>query len=121
MAKDFLPYSNLWLITDNWSKNIEAWNHGEWNKINAEECEKFVEDSIKQLNHSIRYFKDKEIIHILKITESIKAQIDEFKPKVPLLSALRKEGLKARHWEQISEKVGFKIFPDENFTFAKAL
>jgi polyhydroxyalkanoate synthesis regulator phasin len=50
--------------------------NGEWGKINAEECERFVEDSVKSLNHSIRYFKDKEIVHILKIAESVKAQID---------------------------------------------
>jgi dynein heavy chain len=90
MAKDFLPYSNLWLITNNWINNSENWTSGEWHQINAEECERFVEDSIKNLNHAIRYFKDKEIIHILKIAESVKAQIDEFRPKVPLLSALRK-------------------------------
>lgn len=76
MAKDFLPYSNLWLITNNWINQIESWMNGEWGKINAEECEKFVEDSVKSLNHSIRYFKDKEIVHILKIAESVKAQID---------------------------------------------
>lgn len=86
--------------------------HGEWTAIDAESCEKFVEDSIKNLNYAIRVFKEKEIVHILKITEAIKYQIDEFKPKVPLLSALRKNGLKDRHWKQISEKVGFEIYPD---------
>ena len=33
-------------------------------------------------------------MHILKIAESVKGQIDEFRPKVPLLLALRKKGLK---------------------------
>jgi len=31
--------------------------------------------------------------------------------------ALRKKGMKERHWEQISEKVGFTVMPDENFSF----
>lgn len=35
--------------------------------------------------------------------------------------ALRKKGMKERHWEQISEKVGFTVMPDENFSFQKAL
>jgi dynein heavy chain len=68
--------------------------YGEWASIDAEACEAFVEDAIKNLNYSIRVFKEKEIVHMLKITESIKYQIDEFKPKVPLLSSLRKEGLR---------------------------
>lgn len=31
--------------------------------------------------------------------------------------ALRKNGMKKRHWDQISEKVDMKVEPDENFTF----
>jgi len=54
---------------------------------------------------------------VLKIAEIVKTQIDEFKPKVPLLVALRKEGMKDRHWKAVSEKVGFEVFPTEDFTF----
>ena len=32
--------------------------------------------------------------------------MDEFKPKVPVLVALRKKGMNNRHWEEISEKIG---------------
>jgi dynein heavy chain len=80
--------------------------HGQWHDIDADQCEKFVEDSIKNLLYAIRYFKDKEIVHILKIAESVKAQIDEFRPKVPLLMSLRKKGLRERHWNQLSKKIG---------------
>lgn len=76
--------------------------HGEWNTIDAEACERFVEESLKNLNYAIRIFKEKEIVHILKIAEGIKYQIEEFRPKVPLLLALRKQGLRDRHWNQIS-------------------
>lgn len=52
---------------------------------------------------------------------AVKAQVDEFKPKVPLMVALRKKGMEKRHWEQISNKIGFQAEPDEGFTFKKAL
>jgi len=42
---------------------------------------------------------DKQIIGALKIAEAVKAEIDEFRPKVPLLLALRKKGMTVRHWE----------------------
>ena len=58
---------------------------------------------------------------MLKIAQSVKEQIDEFKPKVPLMVSLRKKGLVERHWTQISEKVGFEVLPKEGFTFQKAL
>lgn len=58
---------------------------------------------------------------MLKIAQSVKEQIDEFKPKVPLLVSLRKKGMVERHWKQISDKVGFEVAPNETFTFSKAL
>ncbi len=53
----------------------------------------------------------------MKIAESIKNEVEEFKPFVPLALALRTEGMKERHWNAISEKVGFKVEPFEGFTF----
>lgn len=69
----------------------------------------------------IRLFRDKELPGILKIAESIKGDIEEFKPFVPLALALRTEGMKDRHWEVISEKVGFEVKPYEGFTFNHCL
>lgn len=50
--------------------------YGEWESIDADNCEKFVEDATKNLNYAIRVFKEKEIMHILKIAEGVKFQID---------------------------------------------
>jgi len=58
---------------------------------------------------------------MLKIAESIKEGVDKFKSTVPLAVALRKEGMKDRHWDEISEKVGFEIRPDENFTLTTVI
>ena len=57
----------------------------------------------------------------MKIAESVKGQVDEFRPKVPLLLALRKKGLKERHWKQLSSKIGIEVMPNEEFTFSQAL
>ena len=54
----------------------------------------------------------------------MKAEIDEFRPKVPLLSALRKKGMTVRHWTQVSQLKGLDsvINPDEQgFCFAEVL
>jgi dynein heavy chain len=52
-----------------------------------------------------------------KISEKVKVQIEEFKPKVPLMVALRKKGMYTRHWEQISKKIGFNINLSETTSF----
>ena len=41
----------------------------------------------------------------------MKQYVDEFKVKVPLLVALRKEGMSKRHWKELSEKSGVEINP----------
>jgi dynein heavy chain len=47
----------------------------------------------------LRYFREKDLPKIQKIAETMKKYIDDFKPYVPLAVALRKEGMKDRHWD----------------------
>ena len=51
----------------------------------------------------------------------MKTSIDDFKPIVPLAEALRKDGMLDRHWEALSEQVGFEIKPDEDFTLTSVI
>ena len=58
---------------------------------------------------------------MLNIADQIKKGVDDFKTTVPLAVALRKEGMKDRHWDEISEKVGFEIRPEEGFSLTKVI
>lgn len=51
----------------------------------------------------------------------MKAKIEEFKPIVPLAEALRKDGMLDRHWDALSNAVGFEIRPDEHFTLTTVI
>ena len=39
-----------------------------------------------------------------EVAKHIKAEVNAFKPHVPLVMALRNRGMAGRHWEEISEK-----------------
>ena len=121
MVKQFTPYSNLWITGHKWFENIENWMNGDWETLDAPAAERFVEDSVRTIASCSRFFKERDIESILKIANMIKGQLDEFKPKVPLMVALRKKGMVERHWNQISQKVGFEVAPTEGFTFSKVL
>ena len=71
----------------------------DWEKLDAVSAEKFVDEGSRTLTGVIRFFKDRDMGPVLKIAENIKKEIDEFKPKVPLMVALRKHGMKERHWK----------------------
>jgi dynein heavy chain len=48
--------------------------------------------------------------------------MEAFKPKLPLMVALRKEGMKERHWKEVSKLAGVEINPaEEDFTFKKVV
>lgn len=121
MNKDFLPYSNLWTTATSWFKNSVHWLNDPWETLDADACEKFVEESVKTMAQVTRFFKDKDIPAITKIGETVRSQLDEFRPKVPLMVALRKKGMKERHWDQVSNAIGFQLRPDESLTFTKVL
>lgn len=121
MAKDFLPYSNLWLTTRNWHKCHTSWLNDTWEKLDANEVDTTFESSNKIVSQVLRYFREKDLPKIMKVAETMKKNIDEFKPYVPLAVALRKEGMKERHWDAISEKVKFDIRPVEGFTLTSVI
>ncbi len=99
MIREFTPYSNLWITADAWIKNNASWLNDPWDTLDAVAAEKFVEDGSRTLMQVIRFFKDRNIDAVLKIAQKVRQEIEEFKPKVPLMVALRKPGMMDRHWK----------------------
>lgn len=56
-----------------------------------------------------------------EVAQEIKGRIEEFKPFIPLIQGLRNPGMRSRHWEQLSDDLGFPIRPKANLTFSKCL
>lgn len=49
----------------------------------------------------------------------MKAKVEEFKDNLPLVQTLFNPGLRDRHWEQISEIVGYPLKPDDDMCLSK--
>ena len=111
----------MWLTTRNWFKSHHSWLNDAWENLNAIELDNTFDQANKTISAVLRYFRDKDYPKITKIAETMKKNIDEFKPYVPLAVALRKEGMKDRHWDQISDKVKFDIRPVEGFTLTSVI
>lgn len=117
LTKEYEPYYNLWTTTDDWFNNHRSWLNDPWEDLDAPDMEEKVTSYIKTSNKVIRYFREKDQGDILKIAETVKADLDKFKPLVPIAIALRKDGMYDRHWKQLSEQVGFEVKPTEDFVF----
>lgn len=122
MQRDFAPYSHLWTAVHGWKVGFEQWMYDEWSTVDALECQKFCENSSKSLGGVIRFLKEKGIHSVIGIAEQVKKEIDEYRPKIPLLVALRNRGMTDRHWKAISEKCDKPIkYTDAEFNFKKIL
>ena len=56
-----------------------------------------------------------------KLAQTVREKIEDFKDHMPIIMTLGNPGLKKRHWEQISEIVGFPIKVDSDLTLGKVL
>lgn len=51
----------------------------------------------------------------------MREQIEEFKEHMPIIQTLGNPGMKERHWEKVSEIIGFPIQVDAELTLAKII
>jgi dynein heavy chain len=79
--------------------------------------EKFIEESHRNLHHVVKFMKEREVHMIMRVADRVKCAIEEFRPKVPLMVALKKEGMRDRHWAAISQSVGFRVHPGDREDF----
>lgn len=56
---------------------------------------------------------------VRKLAEIVRIKIEDFKEHMPVILTLGNPSLKSRHWEQVSEIVGFPIKVDQYMTLAK--
>eukprot|EP00760_Papus_ankaliazontas_P012185 PhM_4_TR15212/c0_g2_i1/m.1704/K10408/DNAH; dynein heavy chain, axonemal len=109
IAKDFEPYATLWTTADDWRTMHHSWMNDPFDTVDAEDLDKQVQTMWKNILKSTKAFKDKP--SILKISEEVKSQIDEFRPIIPVVKFLRTQGMQDRHWAQICKEVGFEVRP----------
>ncbi len=105
-----------------WYTDIDTWMDSQFLTIDANAAERFVEESFRSIVTANKYFKDKAMSQIVGIGDKVKAEMDKFKPNLPLMVALRKDGMQQRHWKEVSNLAGIEIDPEEDgFNFRRIL
>ena len=99
------------------------WLNGPMNALDPEVLEKDVKDMWKANFKSIKNFDTEEgtLLAPLKVAETLKAQIDEFQAKLPLISCLCNKGMRERHWAEVSTILGYPFKPNDSTTLSSVL
>jgi dynein heavy chain len=111
LEKEFKPYSDLWTTTFLWQDSYRKWHTDPFESLNSEEIEQTVAVAGKTMLNLAKVFRDKAAM--LKIVEEVQKGVQEFKPLVPIAAALLNPGMKDRHWDGLSEKLGIKLVVNE--------
>jgi len=122
IVSDFTPFFELWTTVETWEISQKSWRTDDFEKLDAVYLEETVDNAKKLSAKCMKVFRSKDNMGpILKIAEAINKKVNEFVPNVPIIMALRTEGMKDRHWDAISEKVGQVVKPYPGFTMKTLL
>eukprot|EP00756_Hemistasia_phaeocysticola_P037122 Hpha_TRINITY_DN16680_c2_g10::TRINITY_DN16680_c2_g10_i1::g.182374::m.182374/K10408/DNAH; dynein heavy chain, axonemal len=98
--KEFKPYHDLWITTDEWLKNSETWHKDGFDTLDPDEIKRCVDQTEKVMNTLRKTFKDKPQKNVV---EKVQEQVMSFQPLVPIVQSLRGKGMRERHWQELAE------------------
>ncbi|XP_014239722.1 dynein heavy chain 1, axonemal-like isoform X2 [Cimex lectularius] len=107
LTKTFTPFKNLWATASDWLQTADMFLDNPIMNIDPSTIEGIVNEHAKTMTKCIKLFS--EIPACLKIAETIKELIEEFKPHIPIIQALCAKGMRKRHWEEFQTMTGIPI------------
>ncbi|XP_053995639.1 dynein axonemal heavy chain 1-like [Hylaeus anthracinus] len=119
LIREFESYRSLWVTASDWLRWHEVWMDNPLIHVDGSQVDSLVIDMYRIITRSIRTFQEQPQVQAIATT--IKDQIDEFKPYIPLIQALREPGMKDRHFEQLSAQTGIQMTLTPIITFKNLL
>ncbi|CAB3230574.1 unnamed protein product [Arctia plantaginis] len=98
--------------------------HHEWMSSRARSFEPEDIEGDVSYYYKIVYKLEKQFQDVpdtFRLASSVRQRMDDFKTNVPIIQTLGNPGMKPRHWEKISEIVGFPIVVDDELTLEKVI
>ncbi|XP_040310640.1 dynein axonemal heavy chain 12 isoform X5 [Herpailurus yagouaroundi] len=141
------PYQKFFNFVLKWQRTEKRWMDGGFLDLNGENMEADVDEFSREVFKTLKFFqmkRKKELQEKRKAAKkrslgedkleeepkenptiimcsTVMEQIKVFKDYIPTVSILCNPGMRARHWKQISEIVGYDLTPDSGTTLRKIL
>ncbi|XP_047042351.1 dynein axonemal heavy chain 7 [Helicoverpa zea] len=114
-----VPYKKLFDAGYDFLEKHNTWMSTKVGSFDPEEIEGDVSYYYKIVYKLEKSFAEVPETH--RLATSVREQMDEFKTHLPIIQTLGNPGMKLRHWDKISEIVGFPIVVDEELSLEKVI
>ncbi|XP_077462234.1 dynein axonemal heavy chain 12-like [Stigmatopora argus] len=146
MRESVERHQNLFGLLLKWQRAQSSWMDGSFVDLDGEGMEAKVDEFFREIFKMLKYFQQKKskgrqdtqkITGMsrrrrkendlnkdegpTKLCSAVLEQVKEFKEYIPLVSVLCNPGIRGRHWEQMSQIVGYDLTPDAGTTLRKVL
>ncbi|XP_047987651.1 dynein axonemal heavy chain 7-like [Leguminivora glycinivorella] len=114
-----VPYKRLYDSGNDFLQRHHNWMTSKVGSFEPEDIEGDIAYYYKIIYKLEKSFQDYP--EPFRLAASIRARMDDFKVHLPIINNLGNPGMKARHWEKISDIVGFPIVVDDNLSLEKVI
>ncbi|XP_029397555.1 dynein heavy chain 12, axonemal [Mus pahari] len=141
------PYQKFFNFVLKWQRTEKRWMDGGFLDLNGESMETDIDDFSREVFRTLKFFHAKQKKELqerrkaarkqssmeekpeeepkenptITMCTTVMEQIKAFKEYIPTVSILCNPGMRARHWKQMSEIVGYDLTPDSGTTLRKVL
>nr|XP_012232176.1 PREDICTED: dynein heavy chain 7, axonemal-like isoform X1 [Linepithema humile] len=118
VADKLTPYKKFYDIACEFLTNYDTWTEA---MVGSHDPETIESETMVAFRTVFKLEKTFQEPAVRKLAEIVRTKIEDFKENMPVILTLGNPCMKSRHWEQVSEIVGFPIKVDQYMTLAKIL
>ncbi|NWU76504.1 DYH7 protein, partial [Onychorhynchus coronatus] len=138
------PYQKLFNLILKWQRTEKRWMDGTFLELNGESMEAELDEFYRELYKVTKLFQQRKKMPqdrkktprpkeeaktvkavkgntTLTMCSSVLEQVKDFKENIPTVTVFCNPGMRDRHWERMSNIVGYDLTPDAGTTLRKIL
>uniref|UniRef100_A0A8D3BVT1 Dynein axonemal heavy chain 12 n=1 Tax=Scophthalmus maximus TaxID=52904 RepID=A0A8D3BVT1_SCOMX len=132
IKESIVPYQKLFGLALKWQRTQKSWMDGSFQDLDGESMEVELDEFFREIFKMLKFFQQKQNkaqetsrrkkeSPTIILCSAVMEQVKEFKDNIPVVSTLCNPGIRPRHWDQMSNIVGYDLTPDSGTTLRKVL